>query len=79
MVYEWGVKRRRRGQRMSWKQNLHQTVRNPNITKEDVQDRDRLRTIYHQWTILGWKKVLCSENSVSFNLYYYYYCSHYYL
>ena len=42
MVYEWELEgRRHRGQQpMSWKQGIHQIMRNLDITTEDAQDRD---------------------------------------
>ena len=46
IVYEWELEGRRpRGQPMSWEQNIHQAMRNLDITTEDAQYRDRLRTI----------------------------------
>ena len=38
MIFKWKMEGRRRTGRqpMSWKQKIHQTMRNPNITTEDA-------------------------------------------
>ena len=51
-------RRRRRGQPISWKQNIHQTVRNLDVATEAPQDRDRWRATIcgKRYYVFDWRK-----------------------
>ena len=61
MAFEWELKGKRQKTVISWKQCIHQTMRDLDITTEDVQNKGRLglssmeREIYY---VFGWDRPL---------------------